>query len=82
MNRQSLETRKIDLQRNIDNSLSNHNGLLGRLAECNYQIEELDKKEAAARLSCAKVEKTKKTKKASSIKAPSIKDAAIKTDKA
>lgn len=50
MNKQSLETRKIDLQRNIDNSLSNHNGLLGRLAECIYQLEELDKKEAADRL--------------------------------
>lgn len=40
-----LETRKADLTRAIEQSVANHNGLLGRLAECEFQLSELEKQE-------------------------------------
>lgn len=45
-----LELRKADIQRAIDQSLANHNGLIGRLSECQDQLAFLAKKEEDAKI--------------------------------
>lgn len=45
-----LELRKADLQRAVDQSLANHNGLIGRLSECQDQLVILAKKEEDAKI--------------------------------
>lgn len=43
MNKEVIKSRIDDLKKAIDNSLGNHNALLGRMAEAEYLLSEIEK---------------------------------------
>jgi len=50
--REELEKRQVELRRAVEQSIANHNGLLGRLAEVELMLAELDKPNEEGEESC------------------------------
>jgi len=50
--REDLEKRLGDLKRAVEQSIANHNGLLGRVSEVEHFLAELDKPKEEEELSC------------------------------